>query len=121
MRPSLPVALLAALIAGCGSLPASRTGPTETPPSAEAVIQAAQLNDLLSALTRVVNGAPAVQAEEMAQARQDYEQARQGHDALRYGLMLAAPAHPARRRNARCRAVMSEKPTTIFGERCASA
>lgn len=97
MRPEALLLLAAGLLAGCSSLPErGERPPAATPaPSAEA-IQAAQLANHISALQLVVQGSPAEQAEVMAAARADYDQARQGPAALRYGLLLAAPSHPAR-------------------------
>ncbi|MFO7324313.1 MAG: hypothetical protein DIU62_001230 [Pseudomonadota bacterium] len=87
---------MAGLLAGCAGLTSPRErGPADALPTTEA-IQAAQVNSLLSALARVVAGTPTEQAEIMAEARMAYEQARQGPAALRYGLLLAAPSHPAR-------------------------
>lgn len=95
MRPDLPGCLLLGLLAGCASLPASRS-PAPSPAPVVESIQSTQLTSLLASLLRVVEGTPAEQAEEIAVARAGYEQARQGPAALRYGLLLAAPRHPAR-------------------------
>ena len=96
MRPSFPVLLaLPLLLAGCAALPVQRERAPEAAPTSE-VIQAAQVNGHLTALAVVLGGSPAEQAEIMADARQAYEQARQGPAVLRYGLLLAAPLHPAR-------------------------
>lgn len=96
MRRNLAaLCLLATAIAGCTSLPALRERPVEVVPTGEA-IQFAQISGLLEALSIVVHGSPAEQAEVMAAARHDIEQARQGPAVLRYGLLLAAPAHPLR-------------------------
>lgn len=96
MRPDrLVVLLLVAGLGACTALPVQRERPVDAPPTSEA-IQAAQLNSLLGALARVVGGSPAEQAEAMAEARHDFDQARQGSAALRYGLLLAAPVHPGR-------------------------
>lgn len=96
MRPSSTAAcLLLGLLTGCSGMGLQREPPADAVPTSEA-IQAAQVNSLLTALASVVGGTPASQAEVMAAARQDFEQARQGPAALRYGLLLAAPAHPAR-------------------------
>lgn len=81
--------------AGCTSLPALRERPAEPAPTGEA-IQMVQVSSLLEALASVVHGSPAQQAEVMAAARHDFEQARHGPAALRYGLLLAAPIHPLR-------------------------
>lgn len=95
MRPELAGGLLLGLLAGCAGLPANRT-PPPSPPQVVESIQTTQLTSLLAALATVVEGTPAEQAEEIALARAGYEQARQGPAALRYGLLLAAPGHPAR-------------------------
>lgn len=95
MRPELATCLLLGLLAGCASLPAARS-PAPSPPQVVESVQSTQLASLLAALLRVVEGTPAEQAEEIAVARAGYEQARQGPAVLRYGLLLAAPSHPAR-------------------------
>ncbi len=97
MLPRICFALSAVLLAGCGSLSELRNdrAPTPAPPSNEA-IQAAQLARYVIDLQTVVQGSPTEQAEVMASARAGYDQARQGPAALRYGQLLAAPAHPAR-------------------------
>jgi hypothetical protein len=58
-------------------------------------VQAAQLNSYSNTLSQLVQGSPAEQAELIAGARAAYDPARPGPAALRYGLMLAAPNHPA--------------------------
>jgi hypothetical protein len=99
MRHSLVVSALvvAAATAGCGSMPRLGNERAATPaqPSLESM-QAAQLSTLVHSLQQLVQGSATEQAEVLASARAGYEQARQGPAALRYGLMLAAPAHPAR-------------------------
>ena len=98
----LSIALIALLlVAGCASLPLP--GSKAVPGGASApgsptldLIQAAQLAGYAQALATVVNGSPAEQAEVMASARAGYDQAKLGPAALRYGLLLAAPGHPAR-------------------------
>ncbi len=88
-----------ALLAGCSALPQPRDEPAAAPaaPSAE-TLQARQVAGHLLALQTVVQGSATEQAEVMASARAAYEQPRQGPGpaALRYGLLLAAPAHPQR-------------------------
>ena len=88
---------LALVLAGCTGLNDLRSnGAAGTPvtPTAEAV-QAAQLNSYSATLSQLVQGSPAEQAELIAGARAAYDPARAGPGALRYGLMLAAPNHPA--------------------------
>jgi hypothetical protein len=83
------------VLGGCTSMASTRSPPAPGPSAAESV-QATQLASYFSALQTVVQGSPAEQAEVMAAARNGYEQAHQGPAALRYGLLLAAPSHPAR-------------------------
>jgi len=85
------------LLAGCSSVGDLRPGgaaATATTPNAE-IVQAAQLNAYSSALSQLVQGSPAEQAELIASARAAYDPARAGPAALRYALMLATPNHPA--------------------------
>jgi hypothetical protein len=83
-------------LAGCSSMGDLRGDGAKVAatPSAEAV-QAAQLNSHVNALSQLVQGSPAEQAELIARARAGYDPVRAGPAALRYGLMLAAPNHPA--------------------------
>lgn len=95
MQPDPRMLLSLLLLAGCSTPPVLREAAPD-PAVAIETIQAAQLNSHLAALHLVVTGTPTEQAEVMAAARQAWEQARQGPAALRYALLLAAPAHPAR-------------------------
>ena len=98
MRPERIILAVACLmLAACSRVSGVREERTQqvAVPSSE-TIQATQLASHLYALQTVVQGSPAEQAEVMAAARQAYEQAHQGPAALRYGLLLAAPSHPAR-------------------------
>jgi hypothetical protein len=91
------LALLALLLAGCSQVPGLRgekTVPTSVPTGE--MVQAAQLSGYITSLQQLVQGSPAEQAEVLAAARMAYDQAHQGPAALRYALVLAAPAHPAR-------------------------
>jgi hypothetical protein len=99
MRPEsvLGVALLALTLGACSSLSGLRSEkPAATAVPAGEVVQAAQLTTYITSLQQLVQGSPAEQAEVLAAARAAYEQAHQGPAALRYALVLAAPAHPAR-------------------------
>jgi hypothetical protein len=97
MLPRISLLAVVAFFAGCASLPELRDQrvPAPAPPSSE-MIQAAQLAGYVLSLQTVVQGSPTEQAEVMASARAGYDQAKQGPAALRYGLLLAAPGHPAR-------------------------
>jgi hypothetical protein len=99
MRHSLAPTLLLAVLAGCASLQQGASGspPAGTAPDVIQAAQLSQLNSLLTAMVTVVSGTPSEQAEVMAGARAGYENARGAPAAaLRYGLLLAAPLHPAR-------------------------
>jgi hypothetical protein len=95
MRHELLATGLLFLLGACGTLPGADPNTPDPAPTSEA-LQAVRLNSLLLPLGTVVTGTPTEQAEVMASAVQDFEQARQGPAALRYGLLLAAPSHPAR-------------------------
>lgn len=86
-------AIVVGALAGCSSIAELRRDTAPTGPTPEAQ-QAAQLNSYASALSQLVQGSPAEQAELIAAARAAYGPARAGPAALRYGLMLAAPNHP---------------------------
>lgn len=93
MLPRIMAALAACALAGCsGMAPRGEEPVASTREETEAAILAAHI----SAIETVVRGSPAQQAEVLAGARTAWEQARQGPAALRYGLLLAAPAHPGR-------------------------
>jgi hypothetical protein len=89
----------ALLLAGCAAV----GGPHETqPPRAERgpedrdAVAALLLANAFQAMQRLVQAAPAEQAELMADARAAYERTPQGGAQLRYALLLATPGHPAR-------------------------
>jgi hypothetical protein len=97
MRRSIPSFIVTALLAGCSTVPerGPEPPPSPAPPSLE-LIQAAQLARYSTDLQALVHGNRTVQAELMNTARLAYDDAKAGPAALRYGLMLAAPAHPLR-------------------------
>jgi hypothetical protein len=97
MRPERAVVVLCLALAGCGSMGSLKASkPVAVPAPTTESIQAAQLASYITGLQQLVQGGPAEQAEVVAAAHADYEQAHQGPAALRYGLVLAAPGHPAR-------------------------
>lgn len=95
-EPVLCLTLLALLTSGCSGMQGLRDKPAAAAPPAGEIVQAAQLTSYITNLQQLVQGSPAEQAEVLAAARAGYDQAHQGPAALRYALMLAAPAHPAR-------------------------
>jgi hypothetical protein len=96
MQRELLIAGLLCLLAGCSTLPGKADHGLDPPPGTEAVIQAEQLLSIVSALNMVVAGTPTEQAEVLSAAASDYDHARTGPGALKYGLLLAAPGHPGR-------------------------
>jgi hypothetical protein len=89
--------LAALLLGGCSSVGGLRgEKPAATAAPSSESVQAAQLTSYITSLQQLVQGSPAEQAEVLAMARNAYDQAHQGPAALRYALVLAAPAHPAR-------------------------
>jgi len=97
MRPERLLLPLCLAMAGCSSLGGLRgEKPAAIPAPSTESIQAAQLASYVTSLQQLVQGSPTEQAEIMAAASSGYEQAHQGPAALRYGLALAAPGHPAR-------------------------
>jgi hypothetical protein len=98
MQPErLLIAALALCLAGCGGMATLRgESPAAAPAPSSESVQAAQLASYITGLQQLVQGSPAEQAEVVAAAHNAYEQAHQGPAALRYGLVLAAPGHPAR-------------------------
>jgi hypothetical protein len=89
-----------ALTSGCaglgGSLGATHdTPPPDRPPTIDrAVTQAALLASYLETLQRLVQGAPAEQAEILSGARHDFETAPTSSHELKYAMVLATPNHP---------------------------
>ena len=97
MRPERFLPLLCLALAGCSGVAGLRSEkPAAAPAPSTESIQAAQLAGYLTGLQQLVQGSPAEQAELVAAAHAAYDQAHQGPAALRYGLVLAAPSHPAR-------------------------
>jgi hypothetical protein len=97
MRPERAIALLCLALAGCGSLGGAKSQkPVAVQAPTTESVQAAQIAGYFTGLAQLVQGSPAEQAELVAAAHAAYEQAHQGPAALRYGLVLAAPGHPAR-------------------------
>jgi cell division septum initiation protein DivIVA len=83
-------------LAGCAnSLSSAGARAPDTPPPVDrTAASAALLASYLEVLQRLVQGAPAEQAEILAAARRDYELAPTSSHQLRYALVLATPGHP---------------------------
>lgn len=97
-RVALLVSILAGglLAGGCAiDGPRRDAPPPDHPPTIDrAVTEAALLASYLEVLQRLVQGAPAEQAEILSSARHDFETAPTPSHELRYAMVLATPEHP---------------------------
>lgn len=86
----------AAMLAGCmDGFGVSNIRKTETlPPVDRTAVSAASLARQLGVLQRLIQGAPAEQAEILASAKHDYDTAPTPSNELAYALVLATPGHP---------------------------
>jgi hypothetical protein len=86
----------AVLAGGCAiDGPRRDAPPPDHPPTIDrAVTEAALLASYLEVLQRLVQGAPAEQAEILSSARHDFETAPTPSHELRYAMVLATPGHP---------------------------
>jgi len=84
------------LVSGCASDAPREREVGQTPPAVDrSALSAAALTEYLQLLQRLVQAAPAEQAELTAAAQRDYETAPTPSRELRYALVLATPGHPA--------------------------
>ena len=98
-RCSALVGTLMLLLAGCASVSGPRATPpprSEGGPEDHDAAAALLLANTFQSMQRLVQAAPAEQAELLADARTAYERTPQGSVQLRYALLLATPGHPAR-------------------------
>ncbi|MGH8258840.1 MAG: hypothetical protein ACREUG_04035, partial [Steroidobacteraceae bacterium] len=96
-RAALVAALLgAATLAGCvgGWNGANLRRSEPLPPVDRAAASAASLANHLAMLQRLIQGAPAEQAEILASVKQAYDTAPTPSHVLEYALVLATPGHP---------------------------
>jgi hypothetical protein len=102
MPPSGRIPALAAtglLLAGCATLNGQHAAEpvrAEVRPEDHDAVAALLLANAFQSMQRLVQAAPAEQAELLADARAAYERTPQGSAQLRYALLLATPGHPAR-------------------------
>ena len=85
-----------------------------------AAASAAVLNDYMVLLQRLIQGAPAQQAEIVATAQKDYETAPTPSRELKFALVLATPGHPATdqpRAQRLLRELMASPEMLLTGER----
>jgi hypothetical protein len=89
------VAATAALATACTTELAPREHHEPAPVVDHAAASAAVLNDYMLLLQKLIQGAPAQQAEIVATAQKDYETAPTPSRELKFALVLATPGHPA--------------------------
>lgn len=95
-RWRLLVGLAGMLLSACASTNHDVPPPERPPTIDRAVTQATLLASYLEVLQRVVQGAPAEQAEILSGARHDFETAPTPSHELKYAMVLATPDHPGR-------------------------
>jgi hypothetical protein len=99
LRAATAAAAAAVLLTGCQDLGSARPSPppARTPTASEERDAAAALLlvDMIQTLQRLTTGAPAEQAEILADAKSAYARTPFGGGQLRYALVLATPGHPA--------------------------
>jgi hypothetical protein len=93
-RWRLLVGLAGMLLSACASTNHDVPPPERPPTIDRAVTQATLLASYLEVLQRVVQGAPAEQAEILSGARHDFETAPTPSHELKYAMVLATPDHP---------------------------
>jgi len=108
------------LTAGCATGLAPREHQEPAPVVDRAAASAAVLNDYMVLLQRLIQGAPAQQAEIVATAQKDYETAPTPSRELKFALVLATPGHPATdqpRAQRLLRELMASPEMLLTGER----
>jgi hypothetical protein len=118
---ALSALLVLAVVSGCADFAAHDKEPRPAPPVVDRnAASAAALTDTLQMLQRVVQAAPAEQAEIAASAQRDYETAPTPSRQLRFALLLATPGHPATdlpRAQRLLRELMANPEMLLSGER----
>ena len=108
------------LVTACATPFAPREQHEPTPVVDHAAASAAVLNDYMQLLQRLIQGAPAAQAEIVATAQKDYETAPTPSRELKFALVLATPGHPATdqpRAQRLLRELMASPEMLLAGER----
>jgi hypothetical protein len=85
--------LLALFMAGCGTLPATRSRDTQPAPVDRNSTEATVIAGYLDVCLRVARGTPAEQAEILTNANNDYRAAPTPSRVLRYAMVLSTPGH----------------------------
>ncbi len=108
------------LLAACAADFPPREHQPPAPVVDRAAASAAVLNEYVQLLQRLVQGAPAEQAEIVATAQKDYETAPTPSRQLKFALVLATPRHPATdqpRAQRLLRELMANPEMLMSGER----
>ena len=87
------IAIAAALAAGCGTMPASRTRDVPPPSVDRNSTETTVIASYLDLCLRLARGTPAEQAEILAAAHNDYSVAPTPSRVLRYAMVLSTPGH----------------------------
>lgn len=87
------VALLVVALAGCGSLPMTRSHEPSAPSVDRSSTETAVISSYLDVCLRVARGTPAEQAEILTGASNDYSAAPTPSRVLRYAMVLSTPGH----------------------------
>jgi len=97
MRPSstsiIGVAVLVVGLAGCGSMPMTRSREPAAPSVDRNSTETAVISSYLDVCLRVARGSPAEQAEVLTSASNDYSAAPTPSRVLRYAMVLSTPGH----------------------------
>jgi len=118
--PAFFIAAAALLATACTTQLAPREHHEPAPVVDRAAASAAVLNDYMQLLQRLIQGAPAEQAEIVATAQKDYETAPTPSRELKFALVLATPGHPATdqpRAQRLLRELMANPEMLMSGER----
>jgi hypothetical protein len=118
LRAGAALALLAA--AGCNSALMAERTPPPAPVINSAAATSTLLGDYLQLLQRLVQGAPAEQAEIVADAQHDYDNAPTASHKLKLALVLGTRGHPAAdlpRAQGMLRELMANPEMLLPGER----
>ncbi len=92
---TFPALIATVLATGCTTELAPREHQEPAPVVDRAAASATVLNDYMTLLQRLLQSAPAEQAEIVATAQKDYETAPTPSRELKFALVLATPGHPA--------------------------
>lgn len=87
------MAVLVAALAGCGSMPMTRSHEPATPSVDRSSTETAVISSYLDVCLKVARGTPAEQAEILTGASNDYSAAPTPSRVLRYAMVLSTPGH----------------------------